>query len=334
MTEQKVDTTRLQRFARAYCESAVLFAAIDLELFTHIAHGADTEQELSRAMDITALNVERMVTVALAMGLIEWDGKTLCNAPDTARFLVKGEPRYAADWLMFTRPSVPEWFRLTEHLKRKEAPVTLGMYEDLTVEDARKYHAATYSIGVGAGKRFSRLVDLSKRRKLLDLGGGSGAYSISAVKTFPNLRAVVLDLPPVTEVTKEYLRLNGVEDRVTTLPGDFTKTPFPKDVDAVVMASNLPIYDDEVIQLVVSKVHAALLPGGEFHLVGEMINDDRRGPLDAALWGMNEAICHSGGKTHTIAQCIGYFKQAGFAKISDEVFVPGTLHRVTGIKAG
>jgi SAM-dependent methyltransferase len=334
MNQDKVDTTRLQRFARAYCESAVLFAALDLELFTHIAQGADTEEKLAAAMGIAPLQVERLVTVALSMGLIEADAGILRNAPDAARFLVKGQPGYAADWLMFTRAEVPEWFRLTHHLRRKDAPTTLGMYEHLSVEDARKYHAATYSIGMGAGRRFSRLVDLSQRRKLLDLGGGSGAYSINAVKTFPKLRAVVLDLPPVTVVTQEYLKQNGVEDRVTTLPGDFTRTAFPEDVDAVVMASNLPIYDERMIQLVVSKVHAALLPGGEFHLVGEMINDDRRGPLDAALWGMNEAIGHSAGKTHTITQCIAYFRQAGFINIRDAVFVPGTLHRVTGFKAG
>lgn len=334
MAKQNVDTTRLQRFARAYCESAVLFAAIDLDLFTHIARGANTEAKLTEALGIRALNLERLVTAALAMGLIEWDGDTLRNAADAARFLVKGASAYAEDWLMFTRPDVPQWFRLTEHLRRKDPPRTLGMYEHLTVADARKYHAATYSIGMGAGRRFSRLVDLSGRRKLLDLGGGSGAYSINAVQAYPKLRAVVLDLPPVIEVTKEYLRRNGVDDRVSTLPGDFTSTPFPTDVDAVVMASNLPNYDEEMIQLVVSKVHAALLPGGEFHLVGEMMHNDRCGPLDPAMWGMFEAICHSGGKAHTIAKCIDYFKQAGFARISDEVFVPGTLHRVTGVKAG
>ena len=334
MTKQKADTTRLQRYARAYCESAVLYAAIDLELFTHIAHGADTEAKLTEAMGILPLNAERLVTAALAMGLIERDGNTLRNAADTARFLVKGDPRYAADWLMFTRPDVTPWFRLTERLRSREPSTTLGAYEHLTVESARKYHAATYSIGMGAGRRFSRLVDLSGRRKLLDLGGGSGAYCINAVQTYPNLRAVVLDLPPVIEATKDYLKLNGVDDRVTTLPGDFTKTPFPDDVDAVVMASNLPGYNAEMIQLVANKVHAALLPGGEFHLVGEMMNDDKRAPLDAAMWGMHEAVANSAGKAHTIAECRAYLKHAGFAKISDEVFVAGTLHRVTGIKAG
>lgn len=333
MSENRVDTVRLQRFARAYCETAVLYAAIDLELFTHIARGANTEAALAGALGIPALQVERLVAVVLAMGLVEIDGATLRNAPDADKFLVRDRPGYAADWLMFTRGDVPEWFRLTEHLTTKTPPTTLGMYAHLSVDAARKYHAATYSIGAGAARRFTRRVDLSGRRKLLDLGGGSGAYSIAAVKAWPKLRAVVLDLPPVTVVTAEYLKRAGVEDRVTALPGDFTVTPFPDDVDAVVMASNLPIYDEDVIQRVVGKVHDALLPGGEFHLVGEMLHDDRRGPLDAALWGMNEAICHSGGKAHTIAQCIDYFRRAGFVDIREEVFVPDVLHRVSGVKA-
>jgi len=54
----------------------------------------------------------------------------------------------------------------------------------------------------------------------------------------------------------------------------------------------------------------------------------------AALWGLAEVLYGSAGKAHTIAQCIGYFNNAGFAKVSDEVFVAGTLHRVMGIKAG
>jgi len=330
-----VDTVRLQRYARAYCETAVLYAAIDLALFTHVARGADTEAALAAALGIPALQVERLVAVVLAMGLLELDDRgRLRNAPDAAKFLVQGEPGYAADWLTFTRDDVPEWFRLTAHLTTGAPPTTLGMYENLTVEAARKYHAATWSVGAGAARRFTRRVDLSRRRRLLDLGGGSGAYSIAAVKAWPQLRAVVLDLPPVTVVTAEYLARAGVQDRVDTLPGDFTVTPLPADVDAAVMASNLPIYDETVIRAVVRRVHDALLPGGEFHLVGEMLDDDRRGPLDAALWGMNEAICHSGGKAHTIGQCLGYFRDAGFTAIRDEVFVPGVLHLVSGVKAG
>lgn len=332
MNRETIDTTRLQRVARAYCETAVLFAAIDLELFTHVAQGADTEEKLASALGISRLNVERLVNAALAMKLLALDGARLRNAADTARYLVKGRPTYAADWLTFTRGDVPNWFGLTEVLTSNQPPSVLGMYETLTVEQARRYHESTYSIGTGAARRFTRRVDLAGRRRLLDLGGGSGAYSIQAVKTYPQLTAIVLDLPPVTEVAKEYIRDAHVEDRVSVLPGDFTSTPFPDDVDVVLMASNMALYEESVIADIVRRVHHALVPGGEYHLIGEMLDDDRSGPLDAALWGVGEALNHSRGKAHTIGQCVGYFRDAGFNRITDDVFVPGTLHHVVGVK--
>ncbi|HMM74100.1 MAG TPA: methyltransferase [Gammaproteobacteria bacterium] len=334
MTTERVDTTRLQRISRAYTETAVFYAALDLAVFSHVAAGADDVGALVRATGMSELNAERLVTVLLAMGLLERRDGRLVNAPDAARFLVRGEAAYAGDWMMFTRADVPKWFELTAILTDPTPPTLLGMYADLTVESARAYHAATYSIGMGAGKRFCRTVDLRTRRKLLDLGGGSGAYSINAVQRFPQLRAVVLDLPPVVEVTREYLVAHGVSDRVETLPGDFTATAFPEDCDVAVMASNLPIYAPDVIQRVVSKVYAALLPSGEFHLIGEMLDADGGGPLDPALWGMHEAICGSRGKAHTVTQCIDYLRAAGFAQVAAADFVPGILTRVSGVKAG
>ncbi len=334
MEEKRIDTVRLQRLARAYCESAVFFAALDLGLFTHIAEGHDSDADLARAVDLTPLDLERLVTVCQALGLVQREGARLRNAPDVERFLVEGRPGYAGAWMQFTRPDVGRWFALTETLRAKQTPTRLGMYADLTPERARAYHRATASIGFGAGRRFCRQVDLSERRKLLDLGGGSGAYSISAVKAFPQLRAVVLDLPPVVEVTREFIAEHAVGDRVETLGADFTRDPFPDDVDVVVMASNLPIYDEPVIQDVVRKAHAALLPGGEMHLIGEMLEDDHSGPLDAALWGMQEIFYGGGGKAHTVGQCLGYFERAGFRDVTASPFVPGVLVRVSGAKRG
>ena len=332
MTEPRTDTTRLQRMARAYAESAVLYAALDLELFTHIAGGADTGSTLARALDITPLNVERLVTACLALGLIVRDGERLVNAPDAERFLVRDRPGYAGPWMMFTRPDVPRWFALTGLLRDKAPPTVLGKYAALTVEEARAYHQATSSIGMGAGRRFARQVDLSGRKLLLDLGGGSGAYSIAAVNANPGLRAIVFDLPPVAEVAREFIAANGASERVSAVAGDFTRDEFPPGADAVVMASNLPIYDEGVIAAVIAKAHAALLPGGEMHLVGEMLDNDRLGPLDAALWGISEALNGGGGKAHTIGQCREYFRAAGFTQVEDTPFVPGTLHRVWGVK--
>jgi hypothetical protein len=329
----KIDTIRLQRLARAFAETAVFYAAIDLELFTHVSQGAGDIGSLASAMGTSELNAERLVVVALALGLlVKNEDGLIVNAPDCEKFMVKGTDRYAGPWMTFTRNEVPDWFTLTEKLRDPNPPSELGLYDDLTVEKARRYHRATYSIGMGAGRRFCRTVDLSGRHRMMDLGGGSGAYSINAVQAFPGLEAVVFDLPPVTVVTQEYLEANGVTDRVSTQGGDFINDPLPAGCDVAVMASNLPIYDATNIGKVVRKAFDALEPGGEMHLVGETLNPDGVGPLDAALWGMAEINYGSGGRAHSVTECIGYFEAAGFVEVRNVEFIAGTLTRTFGRK--
>lgn len=329
--KQRLDTTRLQKIAQAYWESAALMAAVELEIFTAIAHGHDTIPAVAKATNITERNAERILTVLAAMTLLSREGERFTNAPDVQRFLVKDGERYAGPWILFTKPRWTAFGELSDRLRRKEE-TKLGAYVDFSVDDARRYHAATYSIGMGAARLFSRSVDLTGRKKLLDLGGGSGAYSIVATKTYPGLKAIVLDLPPVAVVANEYIAANDAADRVSTLPGDFTSTEFPSGVDVVVMASNLPQYEPALIRLVVKKAFAALEPGGEMHLIGETLHDDRSGPLSAALWGLNEAVQGSTGLAHTEAEVKGYLQGAGFADVAVHPFVPGVLSRVTGRK--
>ncbi|OFX02788.1 MAG: hypothetical protein A3D94_19455 [Alphaproteobacteria bacterium RIFCSPHIGHO2_12_FULL_66_14] len=333
----RLDTTRLQKMAQAYWESAALMAAVELEIFTAIAHGQDTIAGVARTVGISERNAERLLTALTAMTLLTREDQNgegrFANAADVQHFLVKDGDRYAGPWILFTKP---RWAAFGELSKRLRSPEEnrLGAYVDFTVEDARRYHAATYSIGMGAARLFSRSVNLKGRKLLLDLGGGSGAYSIVATQTFPGLKAIVLDLPPVTVVADEYIAANNAADRVTTLPGDFTRTEFPQGVDVVVMASNLPQYEADLIRLVVGKAFAALVPGGEMHLVGETLHDDRRGPLSAALWGLNEAIQHSTGRAHTESEVKGYLQSAGFLDVAVHPFVPGVLSRIAGRKPG
>ena len=331
----RLDTTRLQRMAQAYWESAALMAAVELEVFTAIARGHDTVPALAKAIGISERNAERLSTALVAMTLLERSGAEkdarFTNAPDVQRFLVKDSDRYAGPWILFTKPRWTAYGELSQRLRNSQEN-RLGAYTEFTVEDARRYHAATYSIGMGAARLFSRSVDLSGRKLLLDLGVGSGAYSIVATETYPGLKAIVLDLPPVTVVADEDIAASKAQDRVSTLAGDFTTTAFPQGVDVVVMASNLPQYEPALIRLVVGKAFASLTPGGEMHLVGETLHDDRRGPLSAALWGLNEGVFGSTGVAHTEAEVKGYLQDAGFADVAVHPFVPGVLCRIAGRK--
>jgi hypothetical protein len=161
MSEQRVNTVRLQRMVRAYRESGALMAAVELGLFTRIARGADTEAALIAALGVEPLNAERIIVACIALGLA---------------------------WMLFTKPDWDEWGRLAEHLRRLGPPLSENKtVAGITVEEARRYHRATYSIGMGAGRLFLRQVDLTGRRKIMDIGGGSGAYCINACGKYPSL---------------------------------------------------------------------------------------------------------------------------------------------------
>ncbi|PHQ71639.1 MAG: hypothetical protein COB93_02825 [Sneathiella sp.] len=329
--QKKIDSVRLQNIVQGYGQSAALMAGVELDIFTAISEGAQTIEAISKAVDIHPVNAERLVTMLAAMGILHFQDNCYRNADDAEKFLVTTSPSYAGPWMLFTKPNWMEWGRLSEHLRAKDLSV-LGPIGDFGIEEARAYHKATYSIGMGAGRRFVQHVDLTGRKMILDLGGGSGAYCINAVKAFDGLKARVFDLPPVAEIAREFIAENGVSDRVEAVGGDFTNDPFPEDSDVVIMASNLPMYGPDVIGNVIQKAFGALLPGGEMHLIGETLNDDRVGPIGPAYWGLGQAISETLGVAHSEADCVRYFESAGFIDVTVEPFIKGSLSRIQGIK--
>jgi hypothetical protein len=328
----QITTVRLQNIAQSYGQSAAMMAAVELGVFTAISSGAGTFDEVATALEIEPVNAERLIVLLCAAGLVDVIDGRLVNREDAERFLVEGKPGFMGPWITFTKPQWNEWGRLAEHLRVRDLK-DLGSIGEITIDDARRYHTSTFSIGLGAGRRFARHVDLSNRTKIMDIGGGSGAYCISAANAHAHIKGVVLDLPVVCEVAREFLADNGVADRVEAQPCDFTKDPFPTDCDVAIMASNLPMYGRDVIAAVIAKAYAALLPGGEMHLIGEMTNDERTGPWGPAYWGLGQAISHSKGLAHSEGDVIGYFRDAGFEQIELVEFIPGSLGRVVGRKA-
>ena len=141
--ENRLDTVRLQEMVQGFWRSGALMAAVELGLFTAISKGAGSYAEAAEALDITEVNAERLITVCVALELIEQrDDGRLTNAPDVERYLVEGTSRYAGPWMLFTKPSWNDWGILSEKLRSKTVD-RLGKYGEFTVERAREYHDQT-----------------------------------------------------------------------------------------------------------------------------------------------------------------------------------------------
>ncbi|MGZ0189628.1 MAG: methyltransferase [Alphaproteobacteria bacterium] len=331
--EARPTTRRLQQMVRAYREAGAVMAAVELELFTHLANGADTEASLTQAMGLQPLHGERIIIAMLGLGLLERDGEQLSLAADVDRFLVKDKPTYAGQWMLFTKPDWNSWGDLAGILKEQAPPVLDNKtVADITIDEARRYHRGTYSIGRGAGRLFLKHVDLSNAKLMIDIGGGSGAYCIEACKLYPDLKCIVLEMPAVAPVTQEFIDENGLTDRIEARVCDFNKDPFPENADIAVMASNLPMYGREAIGAAVAKAYAAMAPGGSFHLIGEALDADRSGPADPAMWGLAQAINNTTGIAHSVAEVEGYLTATGFQGVETVPFVEGILQRTSGTR--
>jgi hypothetical protein len=179
---------------------------------------------------------------------------------------------------------------------------------------------------------FARDVDLGNKALILDLGGGSGAYCIAAIQKYPHLKAIIFDFEPVCNAAEEFIAQWNLSDKISTHPGDFTQDPLPLGADIMILASNLPQYNENVIATVLKKAFGALRSDGEFHIIGETVNNDKTGPIGPALWGLHEALFESEGRAHSEKEVVDYLKQAGFIHITVNPFVPGSLTRITGKK--
>lgn len=329
---KKFNTVRLQNLSYGHKQSAALRAAIELDLFTCISSGSSCLHEISDATGLSAVNTERICVACAALGLIEHTNGGYRNAPDVERFLVKNKVTYIGPWLLFNGWDFEKWKGLAAILQSDKPPKVLGLYESLDNEMAKIYHEATYTVGLGAGMLFARDVDLGGRSLILDIGGGSGAYCIAAVQKYPHLNAIVFDFEPVCNTAKEFIAQWNLSDKISTHPGNFTSDTLPLGADVMIMASNLPQYNEKVISTVLKKAFDALQAGGEFHVVGETLNNDKTGPIGPALWGLHEALFESEGRAHSEKEVAGYLNHAGFINITIHPFVPGSLTRITGQK--
>ena len=329
------DSLRLQLLGWGDKLSEIFNAAIELGLFTKVSEGADTVPAIAEALDILPLNAERLAVACTAMDLLRRDGERFCNAPDVERFLVSGRRNYQGPWFQWWRKKDhPGWHQLADYLRRKDAPAVIGeTYAHHSVEDARDFHEGMYAVGMGAAHLFHRSVDLSRRKLILDLGGGSGHYCIVAAQKYPEIRGIIFDLPPVVEVTRGYIEQNGQSDRVTAQGGDFTADSLPRGADVTFLNGNGTVYGPDAMRGIIAKAHEAMVPRGEMHIIFEIMDDDMKGPVNAALFGVYEALMGSEGKAHSVADVKGYMSAAGFVDVAGHDFIGKYIRRVSGYKS-
>jgi SAM-dependent methyltransferase len=139
---------------------------------------------------------------------------------------------------------------------------------------------------------------IGDRRTLLDVGGGSGIYASTMVAAHPQLKAIVLEQPPVDRIAQIEIRKHGLEESIRVMPGDMFETPWPAGQDIVLLSNVLHDWDFPEVRALIALAAAALAPGGLLIIHEAFLDNDKSGPLPVAeysalLMNITQGKCYT-----------------------------------------
>ncbi len=291
--------------ASAYYGSAVLFAAIDCDVFAKVEAGT---------LDTSARGMRLLADACVAEGLLEKRDGRYANTPAGKAALVPGGPADLTKAIRYNRDVYPAWGKLAEFAatgKPVERPeIHLG-------EDAARtkaFAAAMFGRAMGIGRAIVPMLDFGKgETKLLDLAGGPAAYAILLAQANPALSVVTVDLPAISAEAAGYVAQFGLQDRITCRPGDYHSDVYEAGAyDAVTIFGALHQESPEQIVDILKRAHRALRPGGSLHILDMMTDETHTAPKFSALFAVNMALTTQNGWVFADSELKGWLKEAGF----------------------
>jgi 2-hydroxy-4-(methylsulfanyl)butanoate S-methyltransferase len=322
------DVHEISAITYGFMASKALFSALELDVFTHIAHGADSTSALAA---VTGIAENRLVTLLAALksvGLVSEAGGRLMNAPATSRYLVAGAPGDFRDYVRYVNGAFGyESFRhLDKALRGDRIFPDKGFYEGLIYEGGiggERFSSAQHTGSLGPARLMAKRVDLKGRRNLLDVGGGSGAYSIAFCAANPQLSATILDFPQTVDTAKRYAREAGMADRITNLAGNAVTVDWPGGHDVILMSYVWSAVGEADVAILAKRAVAALPPGGLLLVHDFMVDDAREGPPFAAWYLLGGMLDNPSAVCLTPAYVERVLRDAGFQVDETQTMLPG-----------
>jgi ubiquinone/menaquinone biosynthesis C-methylase UbiE len=318
MNDKPISPERITQLATGGWAAATLGAAVSHSLFTHVDRGCRTVDGIAKAAGISPRGALALLDGAVGIGLLSARDGKYENTPEAAAFLVEGKPSYCGGFPKFTLTDMPHWARLADVI-RSGAPADDLMktenpfWEELVLSIA----PWAFPIAEAAAKKLN--LAAAGSISILDVGGGSGAYSASLLRQSAQATSTQLDWSNVNRVARDFVGRHGVGDRFRTIDGDFHTTDFGESLYDLAIYSHIAHGEPPKENITVfRKFRRAHKPGGTLLVVDFVQNDDRSGPPFALLFHLNMLLHTVGGATYREADYRGWLSEAGFQNIAIE----------------
>ncbi len=314
----------------AFREARVLLTAFELDLFTHLGDEWKSSEEAAHLAQTNPRATDRLLNAICASGfLVKKKGK-FSNTPLTSRFLVKGKPDYLGG-LMHQVSLWNTWSTLTDAVRRGSSVVVRDPVVGSGVNWLEAFIAAMHMRATRQAPAIVKLINLKGVKRVLDVGGGSGVFSMAFVRARKGITAVIFDLANVINLTKGYIDAENLGSLISVVGGDYTVDPLVHGFDLVFMSAIIHSNSPEINKQLFRKAFEVLNPDGRLLVVDYIMNDDRTSPAAGAYFSLNMLVGTREGDTFTESEVRSWMEEAGFKKISKTKTQFGT-ELLTGMK--
>ncbi|HVE56563.1 MAG TPA: methyltransferase [Pyrinomonadaceae bacterium] len=308
----------------AYQRSQVLFTFVELKIADLLKRDHFSAKEIARRKKIDPLAMERFLNAAVGIGLLNRAKDIYSNSPLAKNFLVNGEEFYLGGQAgRHQNRSLDAWKDLTKHLKNWKYGTNKKENPDETDQGAEAM-TEQHNLALLQGFALAEAFDFSKYRKLLDLGGGTGATSIALCKSFSQLESVVYDLPENVKIAEKFIKEGGLNKRIETIGGDLKNDELPEEFDAVLLANFMSVADAADNKKLLQRIYEKLPSGGVCILSGWIIDNSHLAPLVSVLFCLEDICWNAPDVERDEKIYTDWLKEAGFVKIECETYFEPT----------
>ncbi|MBI4536512.1 MAG: methyltransferase domain-containing protein [candidate division NC10 bacterium] len=305
---------RILETASAFQASRVLLTAVELDLFTLLDVAPRASAEAAPVINADPRGLDRLMNALAALGfLVKREGR-FANAPEASRFLVRGKPGYIAS-LMHWVHLWETWGTLTAAVRRG-GPVDRAAVGERGEAWLEAFIAAMHWRGTQHAPGVVGSLDLTGVARVLDVGGGSGAYAMAFVRAKAGLRATVFDLPGVLPLTRRYVAEANLTGAIEFAAGDYGTDPFGPGFDLVFLSAIVHSNSPDENRHLLRRCAAALAPGGQMVIQDFLIDEARSGPVFPALFALNMLVGTLAGDTYTETEIRTWMAEASIEAIS------------------
>ena len=303
----------LLQLSGSYWQAFTLHTGVRLDLFTLLGNDTLTAGRVAGQLDADQRGTAILLNALAAMGLLEKKGDGYCSTSAARQFLDRNSEAYIGFMILHHHHLTDSWARMDEAVKSGE-PLT----SRCTADKAQRREAflmGMYNTASQQAPQIAVKIDLSHRKKLLDLGGGPGTYAIHFCDHNPDLEAVVYDLSTTQPFAEKTIEIHGLSDRISFVPGNFIEDEIPGRYDAVWISHILHAEGPDACGEIIKKVVGVLAPGGAVFVHDFILDDTMDGPLFPALFSLNMLQATDAGQSYSERQIRKMLENAGLSEV-------------------